>query len=229
MKKYFLYKHTFPNGKVYIGITSRSDPEQRWLKGRGYQTQTLMYNAIKFYGWDNIKHEILFSNVEESEISILEQKMIAKYQSNNPEYGYNILNGGMDGFNREGHAVIMYSLEGQYLRIFPTVLDACDYLGVDKGGSIAAACQGKRKSIYGYQWRYYNENFPLQIPAISYEKVMGKKKRVVQIAQDGVVIAEYDSIAKAAQVTNVSAPDIGKVCRGQRKSAGGFIWHYLDV
>lgn len=72
MKKYFLYKHTFPNGKVYIGITSRSDPEQRWLKGRGYQTQTLMYNAIKFYGWDNIKHEILFSNVEESEISILE-------------------------------------------------------------------------------------------------------------------------------------------------------------
>lgn len=36
MKKYFLYKHTFPNGKVYIGITSRVNPERRWLGGRGY-------------------------------------------------------------------------------------------------------------------------------------------------------------------------------------------------
>lgn len=31
---YSVYKHTAPNGKVYIGITGK-DPEKRWLNGGG--------------------------------------------------------------------------------------------------------------------------------------------------------------------------------------------------
>ena len=54
---YSVYKHTFPNGKVYIGITSQK-PEDRWSKGKGYQRQPLIYNAINKYGWDNIVHKI---------------------------------------------------------------------------------------------------------------------------------------------------------------------------
>lgn len=49
----------------------------------------------------------------------------------------------------------MYDLNGKYLRSFLTILDAYDFLGVEGGGSIAAVCRGERKSIYGYQWRYY--------------------------------------------------------------------------
>ena len=30
MKKWIVYKHTSPSGKVYIGITSNS-PEKRWI------------------------------------------------------------------------------------------------------------------------------------------------------------------------------------------------------
>jgi predicted GIY-YIG superfamily endonuclease len=55
---YKVYMHTFPDNKVYIGIT-RQSLSQRWGKdGYGYQKQPV-YNAIKKYGWDNIKHELV--------------------------------------------------------------------------------------------------------------------------------------------------------------------------
>ena len=63
-KKFCVYRHIFPNGKSYIGITSKK-PNQRWENGKGYSKtgQNAIYNAIKKYGWDNIKHEILFDNL----------------------------------------------------------------------------------------------------------------------------------------------------------------------
>lgn len=68
MNDYYVYKHTFPNGKVYIGITSQK-PENRWNSGKGYlrkingkYAQPLMANAVIKHGWDNIKHEILWKD-----------------------------------------------------------------------------------------------------------------------------------------------------------------------
>ena len=40
IRNYCVYKHTAPNGKVYIGITGQS-PEMRWRKGYGYKEQIL--------------------------------------------------------------------------------------------------------------------------------------------------------------------------------------------
>lgn len=33
MKGYYVYKHTFPNGKVYIGITCQNSKVRRELNG----------------------------------------------------------------------------------------------------------------------------------------------------------------------------------------------------
>ena len=38
MREYSVYKHTFPNGKVYIGIT-KQNPLKRWRNGTGYKGQ----------------------------------------------------------------------------------------------------------------------------------------------------------------------------------------------
>ena len=43
----------------------------------------------KKYGWDNIKHEILFNNGIESNELRIESYYIKLYKSDNPEYGYN--------------------------------------------------------------------------------------------------------------------------------------------
>ena len=89
---YCVYKHTCPNGKVYIGITSTS-PEKRWQGGKGYKTQ-IFYRAIQKYGWDNILHEILFVGLTKKEAEDKEIELIDYYKSNQKEYGYNINNGG---------------------------------------------------------------------------------------------------------------------------------------
>ena len=48
--EYCVYKHTSPNGMVYIGIT-RQNPIKRWMNGKGYSYNTYFYNAILKYGW----------------------------------------------------------------------------------------------------------------------------------------------------------------------------------
>ena len=93
MPNFTVYAHIFPNGKRYIGITMKK-PRERWDSGHGYSGQKFMFNAIKKYGWDNIKHEILFSGLTQEEAEQKERELIAQYQTTNPEYGYNIDLGG---------------------------------------------------------------------------------------------------------------------------------------
>lgn len=86
---YFVYKHTSPTGKIYIGITCQ-EPEKRWSNGNGYAGNDYFVKAIRKYGWDNFKHEILFSGLTKEEACQKEIELIAKYKSNQREFGYNI-------------------------------------------------------------------------------------------------------------------------------------------
>lgn len=90
---YCVYKHTAPNGKVYIGVTKQS-PRRRWQRGLGYRTQQRFYRAIQKYGWDNFTHEILFENLNADEAERIEVELIQKHQSDNKNHGYNIESGG---------------------------------------------------------------------------------------------------------------------------------------
>lgn len=94
--RYFVYKHTCPNGKVYIGITCQT-PSKRWHNGKGYVQNKYFYSAISKYGWDNIKHEILFDSLTKEEACKKEIELIAQYRSNLHEYGYNLSVGGEQG------------------------------------------------------------------------------------------------------------------------------------
>ena len=92
MKKYYVYKHIAPNGKIYIGQTCKK-PNDRWRNGNGYKNQ-VFYRAIKKYGWDNFKHEILFEKLTKEEADQKEIELISYYDSANPEKGYNVALGG---------------------------------------------------------------------------------------------------------------------------------------
>lgn len=93
MKNYTVYKHITPSNKIYIGITG-INVERRWQKGRNYKSNKYFNNAILKYGWCNIKHEILFTNLTKEEAEAKEIELIKLYKSNNIKYGYNIENGG---------------------------------------------------------------------------------------------------------------------------------------
>ena len=94
MREYMVYKHTFPNGKVYIGMTCQTNPNRRWDQGRGYKTQELMGRAIEKYGWENVTHEIIATGLTKADAERLEINLITEFKSNDPRHGYNIDNGG---------------------------------------------------------------------------------------------------------------------------------------
>ena len=103
--QYCIYMHIFPNGKRYIGQTCQK-PERRWNNnGSGYlgkrkngqYKQPLIANAIKKYGWENIKHEILFDNLTHKEANRIEQVCMVLFKTQDRRFGYNINEGGEHG------------------------------------------------------------------------------------------------------------------------------------
>lgn len=88
VNSYAVYRHICPNNKIYIGVTSKN-PEDRFLNGQGYFDNKKFYNDIKKYGWNNIKHEILFENLSQKLALCIESIYIVFYNTCNENYGYN--------------------------------------------------------------------------------------------------------------------------------------------
>jgi group I intron endonuclease len=83
------------NNKIYIGITQQ-DLKVRWQqhKCNSNKKSYHLYNAIKKYGFENFKIEIIFEASNKEEMFLKEIEFIKIYQSNNPIYGYNNSSGG---------------------------------------------------------------------------------------------------------------------------------------
>lgn len=92
-KKYKVYVHIFPNSKRYVGVTCQTT-QKRWRYGKGYSHNKYMVNAIEKYGWENVRHEILYENLTKEQAEQKEIELISEYKSNQREFGYNIENGG---------------------------------------------------------------------------------------------------------------------------------------
>ena len=71
---YTVYQFIFPNGKQYIGQTSKP-PAERWKEGTGYKTQ-IVGKAIDKYGWENIQKNILATMLTSEQADNLEKYCI---------------------------------------------------------------------------------------------------------------------------------------------------------
>lgn len=85
---YSIYKHTAPNGKVYIGQT-KLIPKKRWQNGFAYRSNKAFFADIIAFGWSNIKHEILEVVETKAEAIKRERHYILLNHSDEPERGYN--------------------------------------------------------------------------------------------------------------------------------------------
>lgn len=82
-----VYRHTAPDGRMYIGIAQ--EPAQiRWANGKGYKTNPEFWKCICEVGWDAIKHEILASGLDKRDAMKLEQEYIDLYGTLAPN-GFN--------------------------------------------------------------------------------------------------------------------------------------------
>ena len=168
-KEYYLYKHTTPNGKIYIGIT-RQELRLRWANGHGYKHCKHFFNAILKYGWDNIQHEVLFENLSRKEAETLEIEYIKKYKSDNRQCGYNMCSGGftpeisdetrlnmstIKSGNNKGKPILVYNLNNEYIGEFISSYQAAKILSCDQG-HIRKCCnqQENRKQHRGFIFKY---------------------------------------------------------------------------
>lgn len=157
-KKYTLYMHRNKvNNKVYIGITKQS-LSRRFRHGEGYIHCPHFYAAIQKYGWENFETSIILTELSKDEAKNKEIEYIAKYKSNNSQYGYNISKGGniiCDGkeaaiLNKKRWAQgvydkiknMVYCVETE--QYYESALEAQRQTGIDNS-SIQKACRGKIK------------------------------------------------------------------------------------
>ena len=101
---YIIYAHiNMINNKIYIGQTSQSLTRRFRTNGDGYKNCTYFYKAIQKYGWNNFKHIILFEKLSLEKANEIEKYLIKKYQTTNPDFGYNINLGGhgLNSFSKE--------------------------------------------------------------------------------------------------------------------------------
>lgn len=100
VNKWTIYMYTFPNGKRYIGATTRPLSHRQGSKWQKYKRSTLLYDAIQEFVTDNIDQTILFEGLMENRLAHeLEAFFIEVYKTNanrytNPSYGYNQTDGG---------------------------------------------------------------------------------------------------------------------------------------
>ena len=81
-----IYKITYPNGKIYIGKDLTDTITYFGSVNSDLVAKDFTREQRKDF---TIRKEILFESDDENEINGKEAEYILKYQSNNPEIGYN--------------------------------------------------------------------------------------------------------------------------------------------
>jgi hypothetical protein len=84
---------------------------------------------------------------------------------------------------------------------------------------LSKVCLSVNKLSKGSIWSY-SATYPIGIKD-------NRRKVVQQLTLDGEFINEFKSVSEASKLTGCNKTGIGKVCRRERKSCGGYLWRYL--
>lgn len=218
-----VYKHTTPNGKVYIGITSKA-VEQRWLNGRGYARNRHFYGAIKKYGWENIQHEILEEGLSRKEAGEAERRYIALFDSANQEHGYNLTFGGEQGakHTEESRKKLHEAKMGKRYNIgVPFTEERKKHLRENH-----ADVRGEKNPCYGKKWT--KEQLAVRQAHRVYKRggECQNARKILQMDMAGNVVKRWDSISEASE--HFCRTCIKDCLRGKNKQHRGFLWRYED-
>lgn len=213
MRFYVVYKHTDPEGLVYIGIT-RKLPRKRFDYGRGYSHNRRFNEAIERIGWENFQHDILAEGLTKEEAEALEAQYIAEYQSTNPVYGYNVKTGGTygKGITEEARRHLSEIMRGDNN---PSRRFGSPMKGKKHDEATRQKMSAKASARVGRI-----------VTAETRAKLRGvQKKRAVIDLETGTV---YNGIHEAAEATELQATKICAVCKGKRNTTGGKRWAYYN-
>ena len=240
-----VYMHTVPNGRIYIGVTCR-DPQLRWQRnGSGYRKQTEFFADIQKYGWDNIKHEILFQTTDTDEAYAKEEEYIRLYKDKYGSLVYNTTFGRkhtdqykqriselhkgvpMSNSAKEKASRTRIELYGtpvicwETKEYFSSMTEAAKSHGLPKPGNICTACNHfPVYTIGGYHWYRANDDIRDK------EELLIKASSLpVRCVKTGEV---YPSSNEAANAIGYSYPiRIVQICDGMNAKAAQSSWEWV--
>jgi len=140
---YSVYMHVSPNEKLYIGMTQ--DIEQRYgYNGNGYREQPGFHDAIKKYGWGNLDHAVIASDLSKEEAEEREHDAIVTL--NTHEDGYNRNDGGSGRSEKPVRCIN----DG---KIYNSIKEATERCNLSEG-FVCKVLKGVKKSAKGLKFEY---------------------------------------------------------------------------
>ena len=233
---YTVYRHIAPNGKMYVGVTKKK-PTQRWQKGKGYEGNTHFSHAIKKYGWENIKHEILLEGLTQEQASLAERIFIGYWDLTNPNKGYNNEGGGYKDIEvsnitrKRLSEACSGKKNGMYGKRHSE--ESKRKMSESKIGTQA----GENNPMYG---KKHTDETKHKMRAIKLGKKLSPEQRrrmseghktvkVDMIDRDtGKLLRSFNSIKEASRTTGTNYSTLINCCRGIYKTAGGYVWKYSE-
>ena len=210
LREYVVYRHIFPNGKNYIGVTCVVPYTRRWRAGSSYKKQEKMYRAIQKYGWDNIQHEIVCEGLTRTKAAIMEQELISVFDS--VRNGYNVSTGGGGTYG------------------IPCSPNTKAKISAANTGKVPS--EKSRHNLDDYRNNHGAWNKGGHLTPEQYRKIAGERKQRCNraiTAFDPVSFAEiahFVSASEAAKHFGVSKNVISRCANGGRKTSAGFVWRY---
>ena len=220
----YIYKTTnLVNGKIYIG---QHNGTKKHYIGSG----KLLKTAIKKYGKENFKREILeyCDNVDHAnEREII---WIAKYDSRNPSIGYNLAYGGAS-HSEEARKKLSEAKKGKKRAEFSKEHKR-KLSEVWKGRKHSE--ETRRKMSEWQIGKKLSEDTKKKIseanknPSEETRKKMSEasKIKIIQLTLDGLKVKIWDS-GKDASNFGFNPRHISSCCKGKSKTHKGFKWMYL--
>lgn len=242
-RRWSVYKHTSPSGKVYVGIAQ--DVHHRWRgDGSGYKGSTRIWYAIQKYGWENFKHEILAHGLTLQGASELEKTLIRLYKATDANYGYNLRSGGYDGTNHpETRKKLSEALKGHSVsdkvrnlfkernsipvicietgEIFESSADAANKMNLCVT-SINKATLGKQATCGGYHFEKLHEHENGTAKKFVPSPHEYRRVRCVTTGE------EYSNVCDASRKTGLSRRGISYACNGVHETCGKMRWEFID-
>ena len=237
MSNYSVYVHTNKiNGKRYVGVTMQV-PERRWQKGYGY-VGTPFGDAIAEYGWNAFDHQVILGGLTKEQAFKKEIELIAAFESNNPDYGYNVSAGGyaddcipkLCGLDHWHHASVraVDPLTGLVVYEFDTQTEAAKVLGISRKG-ITKACRGQCQTYKGLIWEYSDRKFvkPITNSRGCYDHK--KQRKAVKLTDVDGTVYIFNSLKSAAAFIGVKQATVSRYLSGLRRDLTGRRWSYAAL
>jgi hypothetical protein len=125
-----------------------------------------------------------------------------------------------DGFKKKIH---QFTMDGTFVQEWSSLTEASTHFS-SKASTIFRALNSKSQVSKGFLWRYANSDKPVPINTLSERK----RKQIGQYSHNNVFIRSWGSISEASKQCQINPSNVSMACSGKRKSAGGFLWKYMD-